>query len=84
MSKLYIFEIASAIIGVLLIVADCRHMMTDAPDAPQWAAMHRTPDMEYLSSAQGARMQQANVIKQLDVLSLLAFAGAARSKATAQ
>ncbi len=84
MSKLYIIEIASALIGVLLLVADCRHMMTDPADAPHWTGMQRSADMEYLSSAQGARMQRADVMQQLNDLSLLAFAGAASSQTTAR
>jgi len=84
MSKLYIFEIASVLIGVLLVVADCRHMVTDPPEAPQRVAGQRTADMAYPFTAQGAQMQGADVIRELNDLSLLASAGAARSQTIAR
>jgi hypothetical protein len=84
MSRLYIFEIASALIAVLLLVADCRHMLMEPPNAPDWAAMQRTPDITYLSSAQAERIQRADVIDQLNGLSMLVSASAAHPQLIAQ
>jgi hypothetical protein len=84
MSRLYIFEIASAFIAAVLIAADCRHMLVEPANAPHWAAMQRTPDMEYLSSAQATRIQRADVIGQLNGLSMLVSASAAYSQGIAR
>jgi hypothetical protein len=68
MSKLYVFEIASAFIAVLLLVVDGRHMMADPPNPPLLASMQRAPE--------------AN--EQLNALSMLVFAGAAHSRVIVQ
>lgn len=68
MSKLYIFEITSALIAVLLLVVDGRHMMVDPPSLPPLASMQRAP--------------VAN--EQLNALSMLVFAGAAHSRVIVQ
>jgi hypothetical protein len=53
--------------------------------ASRWADLVRTGGLKFLSAIrQGARMQRADVMQQLNDLSLLAFAGAASSQTTAR
>jgi hypothetical protein len=78
MPRLYIFEIASALIAVLLLAADYRHMVMEPPNAPYWEVMQRTPYMEYLSSAKALEIQRADVMVQLNGLSLLVSANVAQ------
>ena len=84
MPKLYLFEIASTLIAVTLLVADCRHMMTDSPSAPQWPPLQTPSAVGYLLASQAAGVERTDVIRQISGLSMLAVINPDHPRSVAQ